>query len=89
MGPEGKVVKNFLLSYVRDANEDLKSDESRLEIMREKWKLMLAFIHKYFPEGFRKTSSGRKVPRVRFEALAVGVGLALARRVLKQYPASV
>lgn len=38
---------------------------------------MLGFVRDHFPEGFRKRGPGRKVPRVRFEAIAVGVGLAL------------
>lgn len=79
-GPEGKVVKNFLLSFVRGANEELKADSNHAVNMRELWKLMLAFVHKHFPDGFKKTGPGRKVPRVRFEALAVGVGLALMQQ---------
>ncbi len=79
LGPEGKVVKDFLLSYVRSRNEDLKgpNGEQLANDMREEWKRMLAFVHKHFPDGFKKTGRGRKVPRVRFEALAVGIGLAL------------
>lgn len=79
LGSEGKVVKNFLLSYVRDRNEDLKgpNGEKLASDMRVEWKRMLAFAHKHFPDGFKKTGPGRKVPRVRFEALAVGIGLAL------------
>jgi hypothetical protein len=77
LGPEGKVVKNFLLSYVQDANKDLKNDANRANTMRDEWKRMLAFVHQHFPDGFKKTGPGRKVPRVRFEAIAVGIGLAL------------
>ena len=77
IGPEGKVVKNFLLSYVQDTNEQLQNDPSILDPMRGEWKRMLAFVHQHFPDGFKKTGPGRKVPRVRFEAIAVGVGLAL------------
>lgn len=77
LGPEGKVVKNFLLSYVQDANEALKANPDGAEAMKADWKQMLAFVHRYFPDGFKKTGPGRKVPRVRFEAIAVGVGLAL------------
>jgi Protein of unknown function DUF262 len=77
LGPQGKVVKNFLLSYVQDANKDLKNDANRANTMRDEWKQMLAFVHQNFPDGFKKTGPGRKVPRVRFEAIAVGIGLAL------------
>lgn len=78
-GPEGKVVKDFLMTYVKDTNEELAAeggDRKRAE-MDEAWKRMLAFIGRHFPGGFKKAGPGRKVPRVRFEALAVGVALAL------------
>jgi len=78
-GPEGKVVRNFLLSYVRDANQRLQSPGGELEAssMKAEWSHMLGFVREHFPEGFQKTGRGKKVPRVRFEAIAVGVGLAL------------
>lgn len=79
IGPEGKVVKNFLLSYVREANITLKDgDTAQLEgAMKFEWRRMLEFVRDHFPDGFRKKGPGRKVPRVRFEAIAVGIGLAL------------
>ena len=80
LGPEGKVVKNFLLTYVRDRNEALKVNSKLADNMRSQWKKMLAFVNEYFPEGFKKSGPGRKVPRVRFEALAVGIGLALEHK---------
>jgi len=33
---------------------------------------MLEFVDKYFPYGFRKNEKITSVPRVRFEAIAVG-----------------
>ena len=41
---------------------------------------MLRFVDSNLPDGFRKKGRGRKVPRVRFEALSVGIGLALRER---------
>ncbi|MEX5716036.1 hypothetical protein IC615_20650 [Serratia ureilytica] len=38
---------------------------------------MCNFINTHFPHGFRKTKSATTVPRIRFEALAVGTTLAL------------
>lgn len=78
-GDEGKIVKDFLLAYVRDANVLLSGDRGEVESarMREEWKGMLTFVKQQFPDGFKKVGRGRKVPRVRFEAIAVGVGLAL------------
>jgi hypothetical protein len=78
-GPEGKVVKDFLLSYVRDKNGELRLDEAgRLaDKMRSEWQAMLLFVAGNYPNGFIKTGRGRKVPRVRFEAISVGTNLAL------------
>lgn len=78
LGPEGKVVKDFLLAYVRATNEQLEGPESDKikDQMRSEWKRMLSAVKKNFPEGFQKKGRGKKVPRVRFEAIAVGIGLA-------------
>lgn len=78
-GPEGKVVKDFLLKYVRDRNIELKNDQSGVVAskMKQEWNDMLEFVANKFPNGFVKTGRGRKVPRVRFEAISVGVNLAL------------
>ncbi len=79
IGPEGKIVKDFLLTYVRETNTELKAPAGAqiTDSMKAEWTRMLAFVRDRFPSGFRKTGPGRKVPRVRFEAIAVGVGLAL------------
>jgi hypothetical protein len=81
LGEEGKVVANFLLSYVRDTNTKLSGADSAtaehiVDEMKVEWTRMLSFVRDHFPDGFRKKGPGRKVPRVRFEAIAVGVGLA-------------
>jgi len=82
VGDQGKVVRNFLLAYVRRTNDDLDviSGDSVAEGMKAEWKRMLAFVREHFPDGFKKRGPGRKVPRVRFEAIAVGVALALRVR---------
>jgi len=38
---------------------------------------MLDFVDKNFPYGFAKSKNAKSTPRVRFEAIAVGVALAL------------
>ena len=38
---------------------------------------MVAFVSKHFPAGFRKEPKHKTVPRVRFEAIAVGAARAL------------
>lgn len=82
-GDEGKVVANFLLAYVRDTNTQLRGEGATAiaAAMRAEWSRTLAFVRAHFPDGFKKHGPGRKVPRVRFEAIAVGVGLALRQRL--------
>ncbi|TAF29479.1 MAG: DUF262 domain-containing protein [Runella slithyformis] len=41
------------------------------------FKTMLAFVKSYFPNGFSKKDGNKAIPRVRFEAISVGVHLAL------------
>ena len=38
---------------------------------------MLNFVDRYFPNGFKTTASGKFVPCTHFEAISVGVALAL------------
>jgi hypothetical protein len=38
---------------------------------------MLDFVEKYFPNGFSKAKGHVRTPRIRFEAISVGVALAL------------
>lgn len=75
-----KVVKDFLLAYVQETNTKLSEDPSCEAQMKASWSKMLDFVQKYLPGGFTKTGRGRKVPRVRFEAISVGVGLALREK---------
>lgn len=49
-------------------------DKERLE---KEFKEMLSFVNRYIPSGFAKKKGFKSTPRVRFEALAVGVNLAL------------
>lgn len=79
-GIGGKVVKDFLLTYVQEANAALRENPAERESMKLEWDGMLSFVEAYMPGGFKKTGPGRKVPRVRFEAISVGVGLALRER---------
>lgn len=41
---------------------------------------MLEFVKEHFPHGFAKTPSSSSTPRVRFEAISVGVNLALKEK---------
>jgi len=65
-------VSPFLDEFVKK-HQDL-FDKKQFEAEFDK---MLSFVDMYFPNGFRKTANGKSVPRARFEAIAVGVALAL------------
>jgi hypothetical protein len=63
----------FLNDFLEDKNEtDFDSD-----VYKNDFTEMLSFVKQYFPIGFRRDSSSNSTPRVRFEAIAVGVHLAL------------
>ena len=68
-------VDEFLDQYV----EDVQSDFDR-EAFKADFENMIAFVDKYFKNGFRKTKTSKSTPRVRFEAIAVGIGLALREK---------
>lgn len=65
-------VDEFLNDYIKENKDNF--DEDRL---RKEFTDMLAFVNRYFPNGFTKGTNSRTTPRVRFEALSVGVNLAL------------
>lgn len=65
-------VDNFLTAYVK--SKARKFDEAR---MKREFSDMLKFVQKHFPYGFTKNERAKTTPRVRFEAISVGVILAL------------
>ena len=65
-------VKKFLDHYMKTKNQDFDREE-----MTQRFIDMLNFVEKYFPTGFKKTPKATTTPRVRFEAIAVGIYLAL------------
>src|SRR5262249_17929031 len=48
--------------------------------MEAEFQRMLEFVQKYFPYGFAKRRNAGTTPRVRFEAISIGVNLALRLR---------
>ena len=64
-------VDQFIDDYV-DSNKDTFN---RDEFLKE-FKRMLDFVDKNFPYGFAKSKNAKSTPRVRFEAIDVGVALA-------------
>lgn len=68
-------VKGFLDEYIVETGKNF--DNSRKERMENELFRTLSFIENNFPYGFRKSANSRSIPRVRFEAIAVGTNLAL------------
>ena len=72
-------VKGFIDDYIKatQAIIDAKSNPQMTDNLLVHFEDVLDFVDKYFPNGFRKSSNAKSTPRVRFEAIAVGVSLAL------------
>lgn len=68
-------VDNFLDEYIES-----KKDSFDQAAMQDEFDAMLRFVKKYFPYGFAKTARAKSTPRVRFEAISVGVALALREK---------
>ncbi|MCJ2068895.1 DUF262 domain-containing protein [Methylobacterium sp. J-030] len=76
----GKVVSLFVDDYAKRMNAAMEQEgpggptETRL---RAAWDDMLRLVSEILPNGFRKSPSAKSTPRVRFEAIAVGIALAM------------
>jgi hypothetical protein len=68
-------VSDFLDGFVE--NHKNQFDRSAFE---DEFDAMLNFVDKHFANGFRRSANGKFVPRARFEAIAVGVALALREK---------
>lgn len=69
------LVENFVNEYIDKVKKDF--DKTKEDKMLQNFEDMLDFVDAHFPYGFKKTPNHRSTPRVRFEAIAVGVTLAL------------
>lgn len=68
----GHTVNDFLDEYL--INNLVDFDE---ELFLKDFQRMVSFVKDNFPCGFAKTATAKATPRVRFEAISVGVALAL------------
>ena len=68
-------VDNFLDSFIENSQSNFNKVEMKTEFDR-----MLQFVKNYFPNGFAKSPHAKSTPRVRFEAISVGVALALREK---------
>lgn len=77
--------RTFFFKFVKDENERARAEietygtAPSLEKMRKDFYEMLSFVKKVSPNGFTKSQTGNQVPRVRYEAIAVGSALALRK----------
>jgi len=71
-------VRNFLDAHTRRLNAALTPGE--IDARRREFERVMQFVARSFAEGFYRRGSPNRVPRVRFEAIAVGSALALRER---------
>lgn len=88
-GGDGDIVaykeepRRFFFQFVKDMNDRIGSEQANgqesptINALRAEFADALAFIRAASPNGFTKSETGKQVPRVRFESIAVGSALAL------------
>jgi hypothetical protein len=69
-------VEDFMDEYM----ESKHKDGFDVSTMAQQFNNMLNFVEQNFPYGFRKSENSNTIARTRFEAIAVGVTLALRER---------
>lgn len=69
--------REFIWDFVKVANETAAADPTYVPRLRAEFDSTMTFVDAAFPNGFRKSPTGNQVPRVRFEAIAVGSALAI------------
>lgn len=70
-----KRVDSFLTDYLKARNSDW--NDATAEGLKADFEGMLGFVEAHFAFGFRRSARHTTVPRIRFEAISVGVTLAL------------
>jgi len=71
-------VAPFIEKYIKDKKKNF-SDKIN-EKMKNSFISMLEFVNRNFENGFAKSKNSKSTPRVRFEAISVGVHLALLEK---------
>ena len=72
--------REYIFDFVEGANLRAERNPTFITGLREEFERMIKFVAAAFPYGFLKTARGKQVPRARYEAIAVGAGLALRER---------
>jgi hypothetical protein len=70
-----KQVNIFLTNYLNSKNK--KENLGDFKELFDEFTRMLEFVELYFPNHFRKNERNKSVPRIRYEAIAIGTTLAL------------
>jgi hypothetical protein len=68
-------VDKFLNAFVKEHKKTFPKQR-----MKSEFEMMLKFVDKHFPDGFAKSPTSKITPRVRFEAISIGVNLALRKQ---------
>lgn len=72
-----KEFKHDVAIFLNDYLEDMNEAEFIKDNYANDFNKMVQFVNTYFPYGFRKDKTNQSIARVRFEAISVGVFLAL------------
>lgn len=67
----------FLNKWLRQANARTQSDPSLVDLYKARFREVMEFVERYFPNGFTKKPKSTMTPRVRFDAIAIGTWKAL------------
>ena len=76
----------FVLAYSRKMNKEFASNPALVETYREEFNAVLEFVKTSFRNGFAKNAKSKTSPRARFEAIAIGVRLALKQNSALSVP---
>lgn len=73
-------VAGYIDNYIDEKNSDWEKElyDTEVAAYKKRFEDMLQFAHKLLgDQGFRKTPKSKSTPRARFEAIAVGISMAL------------
>ncbi|WP_369186093.1 DUF262 domain-containing protein [Streptomyces sp. R08] len=71
---------DFIYEYAEKKNADFRDDGSACEVYRKRFHETMEFVERVFPNGFRRSATGKATPRSRFESISIGSYLALKER---------
>lgn len=72
--------REFIFDYAKRMNEKFEQEPVLMDNYRARFEAMVTFVAANFPHGFRRAATGKASPRARFEAISIGVYLALGAK---------